>query len=177
MNNPSVDRWIAAHKIFFIIVTGLNLAHLRLERSLDANNEEHIHESLRVCTNLFSASAAAFHLAGDFDKPEDYENFVRPTMPEGFSGLYSADHALLMGILKRLRPKLKTLQNNDTFKFSHLIYLQSLNAAYLAHQYVCESFVHDSNSLAGSTPGPQSIKDHFRIRSLNNAGCPVVGKS
>ncbi len=176
-NNASFERWVAAHRVFFVIVAGLNLSHIRLENCLEANDEEGIHESLRLCTTLFTASAAAFHLAGDFEKPDDYENFVRPTMPEGFSGLYSADHATLMSILKRLRPRLNELQDSDTFKFNHLMYLQSLNSAYLAHQYVCESFVHDSISLAGNTPGPQSLRDHFRVRALSNAGCPMAKKS
>jgi hypothetical protein len=174
--NASLQRWYAAHQIFFVIVAGLNLAHTRLEMCLNAQDDDGISENLRLCTGLLIASAAAFHLAGDFEKIDDYENVVRPTLPEGFTGLYSADHAVLMGILKRLRPQLNALQDNDSFRFDHCMYLQAMNASYESHRYVCEQFVHDKNSLAG-TSGAQSLRDHFRVRALSNAGCPMAKKS
>ena len=148
----ALRRWVRGHHAFFVLIQGLLLGHERLVRAMRAGQSPRIQAMLDWTVELWWASAAAFRLAGDFDA-HAYATIVRPSMApphvsEGFSGLHSADHTELIGMLKATRPAIE--DRCVTHPAEHRSYLWALSSVYDSHVYVCEELVGDGPSLKHS---------------------------
>lgn len=172
-------RWKIGHHTFFVLTQTLILVHTQLAGALEQADLSAAREALSLATRLWWGTAAAFRYTGDFPA-EDYESIVRPSMSppflkDGFSGFFSSDHVYLIRALKRLQPSLKTLPTE--LGPAHRSYLQSLDAAYETHAFVCEAFVgagHSlrSNQLDRSAVGPTFIRSNLKSRAMTAAGHP-----
>ncbi len=148
----ALRRWVRGHHAFFVLIQGLLLGHEQLVRAMRAGQPLRIQAMLDWTVELWWASAAAFRLAGDFDA-HAYATVVRPSMSsphvsEGFSGLHSADHTELIGMLKATRSAIE--DRCVTHPAEHRSYLWALSSVYDSHVYVCEEFVGDGSSLKSS---------------------------
>jgi hypothetical protein len=154
----SLARWRIGHHLFFILIQGLVLALRRFEFALEVGSTQDAASRLESATSLLWASAIAMRFAGDFD-PDEYNYDVRPTMappqvPDGFSGLLSQDHHVMIEILKRLRPvfaapPLGLERSRDRF-------VAALDSAYRCHIFVCRRFA------GGETPSLRTAKGNAR---------------
>ncbi len=135
--------WKGFHWLFFINIQGLIICLRRLEASLTVGDVSAASAELETATDLMLASGASMELAGSFNRQE-YEHHIRPSMmpPQvkstDFSGLMSWDHASLMEIWKRLRPRFETLPTKLSAQHARFIsaYLCMANA----HSAVCQKF-------------------------------------
>jgi len=172
----AIERWKNGHLMFVSLTDGLILAHRRAISALGRDDAAEAGCALHDCSSLFAASAAAMRLTGDME-PREYEE-VRaimspPRVPEGFSGLFNADHRQLLGVTKPLGALLR--QPPAQLAWSREAYWQALNDAYAAHRWVCQRLVNEAPSLIGTTHGsarPAHEKlERFAKRALYFAGC------
>ncbi len=172
----ALRRWENGHHLFFVLTQTLIVIHKRLERSLTDRDWRAASEHLADATQLWWASAAAFHFASDFT-PAAFDTIVRPSMAapherDGFSGLLSADHGHLLKLLKSLKPLLKLLPPELAGR--HRTYLWGLDAVYESHAMVCEIHVGGKPSLKmelarTEAPAPEAIRN-LKSRTLEFAG-------
>jgi hypothetical protein len=138
----ALARWKKGHHVFFLFLQGLIMSVHRFERALKLRNNLKAGKALSTATNLMWGSAAALRYAGDF--PEKiYDNFVRvsmspPNVNDGFSGLLSFDHAVLIRQLIQLKETFKQLPPD--LKKQHQRFVWAMSTAYDSHKYVCASF-------------------------------------
>lgn len=141
---PELARWINGHHAFFPLIQALVLTHSVLIQALLHGERERAAEGLWLSSLLLRSSAAAMRLAGDM-APAEYATVVRPTMPEGFSGLMSADHAVLLNMVRSL--KRYAQQRPHTLYQPFLAYRLAVVETYGAHVHVCSQHVGGSASL------------------------------
>jgi hypothetical protein len=180
----ALRRWMRGHHAFFVLIQGLLLAHERLVRAMRAGQSPRIQAMLDWTIELWWAAAGAFRLAGDFDA-QAYATVVRPSMSpphvsEGFSGLHSADHTELIGMLKATRGAIE--DRCVTHPAEHRSYLWALSSVYDSHVYVCEEFVGDGPSLksSGSRYGSRAtavLAGPLKQRAMYGAGAPSAAGS
>jgi hypothetical protein len=135
-DGSSLQRWLTGHHLFFVEIQAIILAvDLYVREPNDAN--------LRHVIALLRGSATSMQFAADFS-PAAYEP-VRQSMahldPE-FSGLFSADHRVMMQRLKKLK---ETVARHPS-DFRDL--KDAISIAYNAHAHVCRRVVGDGGSLA-----------------------------
>jgi hypothetical protein len=172
----SLKRWETGHHLFSVLIQATIVAHKHLERSIVRQDWISVNDSLAEATQLWFACAAAFHYTADF-APSDFDTIVRPSMEppyelEGFSGLFSPDHAQLIQTLGKLKPLLRTLP--PECKRRHATYLWAVDAVYESHAWVCKLQVGDKPSLKGQAagddiPAPDKIRG-LKTRTLRLAG-------
>ncbi len=173
-----LGRWRRAHHAFFVLIQALILTHRAIERALSGGDEPGAAEGLRRAADLLWGATAAMRLAGDMS-PEEYAVIRRsmepPAMSAGFSGLHSADHAVLLQALKRLKPLLEA--GPPRLRAPLLGYQRAVDAAYRSHAWVCQRFVGEAPSLRmeahgaeDAQSGPERLIHHFRRRYLGLMG-------
>jgi hypothetical protein len=155
----SIERWIVGHHLFFVEIQTIIVAIDAYERApTDAN--------LRAVVDLIRGSATSMQFAGNFTR-EGYEP-VRESMAhldEDFSGIFSADHRLMIRKLGKLK---RAIDANSSL---HRDLKDAIEVAYKAHAYVCRRFVGDGGSLANhETVAWQTILNKFMPRALAKIG-------
>ncbi|MEX0618424.1 MAG: hypothetical protein WDZ76_14560 [Pseudohongiellaceae bacterium] len=169
-------RWQTGHHAFFVLIQGIVINQRQLLARLRQGNISASRAAFKRATRLLDASAAAMRLTGRM--PASCYDAVResmtpPSVPAGFSGLWSIDHRAMIDELKALKRQIVVL--DDDLIEDHQSWMAALDRAYQSHAYVCEQFVGDGPSLAMRTEkntsqrsGLQSL-DAFRERTLNLA--------
>jgi hypothetical protein len=117
-------------------------------------------------------------LAGDMT-PTEYDlvraHMAPPRVPEGFSGLFDADHRLLLQLTKRLGVLLQDVR--PELSWAREEYWLSINDAYAGHRHVCERLIGQSSSLATAAsterPGHETLEG-FAKRALAMGGYPAA---
>jgi hypothetical protein len=165
------ERWRNGHLAFTALIDGLILFHLAAIGAIERHDHPGAASSLRAAARLLLAAAAAMRLTGDMT-PEDYDEvraiMTPPRVPEGFSGLFNADHRQLLRLAKQLGQLLK--EPGAELVWPREEYWLALNDAYSSHRWVCQKLVGAAPSLASASrwneqPGPQKI-EAFARRSL-----------
>jgi hypothetical protein len=172
----ALERWETGHHLFSILIQALIVVHKQLARGIEVKDWNVVDETLTEATQLWFACAAAFHFTGDFPR-SDFQTIVRPSMEppherEGFSGLFSPDHAVLLQVIEKLRPLLLKLPVQ--LKRRHRNYLWALDAMYESHAWVCQLQVGNKPSLKAKAagddiPAPEKIRK-LKTRTLKSAG-------
>ncbi|MEM8570011.1 MAG: siderophore biosynthesis protein [Pseudomonadota bacterium] len=140
------EIWKEFHWAFFIDTQGLILCMKRFERALNQGDLEAACVELNAASDLMEASAAAMVLAGMFTR-EEYETDIRVSMAppnvssEGFSGLMSWEHGVLVGIWRDLRSKFSSLP--DVLEQPHARFCDAYRKMADGHVHVCAKFVGD----------------------------------
>ncbi|MEL7038320.1 MAG: siderophore biosynthesis protein [Cyanobacteria bacterium J06592_8] len=180
----SYQVWQGFHWSFFVNIQGLIICLSRFENYLNSENFDRAETELKTATDLMLASGAAMALAGSFSHDE-YEQYIRPMMAPphvksaDFSGLMSWDHACLMKLWKRLRPRFKSLPS--TLKSQHEQFIQAYIELATAHKAVCEKFGgEETGSLRFDRGNAIKTLDKFSLRRLemiapeqqSKKGCP-----
>jgi hypothetical protein len=187
--NP-LHRWRVGHHLFFVLIQGLILALRRFELATTKSMQVEAALHLESATSLLWASAVVMRFAGDFPE-KDYDDQVRSTMmpprvSDGFSGLLSHDHRVMLEILKRLRPVFAQLpagleRPRDRF-------LAALNSAYECHIFVCRRFAGDKapslRTATGNARSAVEVLEKFRQSRIElvapvkvpTKGCPIRHK-
>jgi hypothetical protein len=135
-------RWIVGHHVFAAITQGVIWALQRFEQAARQQRLEDAEAALRLTSELFTASAAAFRFAAGFD-PKHYDQVIRPSMsppvvPEGFSGGMSVDHGHLITVMRRLREPLAAAR--ALHADAHAEMSAALAQVYDDHKFVCARF-------------------------------------
>jgi hypothetical protein len=155
----SIERWLTGHHLFFVEIQAIILAiHVYDQAPTDRN--------LQTVADLIRGSATSMQFAGNFTRAA-YDP-VRQSMAhlaEGFSGLLSADHRVLMRELK----KLKRAADSSSPAYHDL--KDAIEVAYKAHAHVCERFVGDAGSLANKDGTAwKTILSRYLPRALSRIG-------
>ena len=95
-----------------------------------------------------------------------------PHVPEGFSGLFNADHRCMLSVTKKLGTLLH--QEWREIAWAREEYWRALNDAYSAHRWVCQRLVKEAPSLATASrdleqPAPEKLEG-FARRALLFSG-------
>jgi hypothetical protein len=133
-------RWLRGHQIFLILIQAMiQITATMADPARSARRDD----ALAMLTTLFEASAAAMRHTANFD-PLIYDRMIRPSMApphivNGFSGLFSSDHRML---LQLLRSEGETLRQG-AFACPHLQakMIAALGKLYDDHGAVCAQFV------------------------------------
>lgn len=144
VQGPELARWINGHHAFFPLIQALLLTHKVSMQALKDDDLERAAEGLWLSSLLLRASAVAMKLAGDM-APEAYTAVVRPTMPQGFSGMMSADHAALVRLVRNLKGYAQ--QPSHALRHPLLAYRLAVLETYGAHIHVCTQHVGHAASL------------------------------
>ena len=173
MSSRPMRRWQVGHHAFFVLLQGLILAQRQLLSALQAKDISGARKLLQRISTMLEAAAIAMQLAADMSSQEYEEirlSMQPPHVPEGFSGLWSPDHKLLLTELRQLKlilssPEAKQL-NQEIEDWQ-----RALDKVYSAHVLVCERFVGDAPSLAAMRAGtekkPLDTLEALRQRSLS----------
>jgi hypothetical protein len=177
--DDALRRWVRGHHVFMVFAQGSALAARNLSHCAAAGDMEGAVVATRVATALMCSSRAALRFAGDVTNLA-YRSEIRPTLmppvaPPKMSGLRWRDHEALVRQLAAARDGFAWLAR------SHPELLQGfraeLEATYLAHRGVCESFVGtESPSLLATSRSERSavgVLDQFRelrLQLLPEAG-------
>jgi len=163
----SIQRWITGHQMFFVEIQAIIL-------SIDAYERAPTDANLRVITDLIRGSASSMQLAGNFTSAA-YEP-VRESMAhldKDFSGLFSADHRIMIGKLAKLKRSMQSVSS------TYCDLKDAIEIAYKAHAHVCKRFVGDHGSLANeSSVAWRTILSKYLPRTLSKIGFrfePPVG--
>ena len=155
----ALERWKIGHRHFFSQIQSIVLA-------IKEYRQSPCDERLKVIADVILGSAAAMQFCADF-ADDDYE-LVRESMAsvdEKFSGIFSADHRMMLHELKKLRASLPE-RNAARCELE-----DAINVVYAAHAFVCRRFVGDNGSLAnGAAPAWQTITSKFMKRTLRLIG-------
>lgn len=144
--NPPTAReiWQEFHWAFFLYTQGLILCLRRFALMLDRKDIEGARLELEAAAELMRASATAMQLAGSFTR-EEYESDVRISMTppnvksDGFSGLMSWEHGVLVNLWRSLRPRFADLP--DALAPAHANFAQAYRSMADGHVHVCSRFV------------------------------------
>ncbi len=166
MSNHTLKRWQVGHQLFFLFIQSAMLALHNAEQYLAQRNLSAGSKSLRHAANMMKSSSLAMKYGGDFPQV-DYENIIRPSMPDRFSGMGSMDHANLVKIMAGIRKNKQAMQ--DFFGEEYKNFVLSVQQAYDAHIYVCERFMNDKPSLRSSEfhPGAPQVLAEFKCKRLS----------
>ncbi|MDO5611881.1 MAG: hypothetical protein Q4G14_01400 [Paracoccus sp. (in: a-proteobacteria)] len=143
------DIWQEFHWAFFLNTQGLILSLQRFALLQDAGDMAGAAGELDAAAVLMDASAAAMQLAGSFTRA-DYETEVRPSMTpphvqsEGFSGLMSWEHGVLVNLWRSLRPRFAELP--DALAPAHARFANAYRCMAEGHVNVCARFVGNGNA-------------------------------
>jgi hypothetical protein len=175
--STAIRRWITVHHIFIAQLQGLLLVHRILRDDLTRGDMTAAGRDLLIAAELLRASAAAMALAKGIESGE-YANEVRPSMQppnvaQGFSGLWSADHAAVLQTMRQVGP---ILSNTPALGPCRDTYLRILSKVYVAHADICAAFVGSGASLQmlvetdATESGADQLRGRLRLRTLTYAG-------
>lgn len=167
MNTPELARWKVGHKIFFLFIQAALMSLHNAESYLTQKKQHEGILSLKNAASMMRASALAMRYSADFKK-ECYENIIRPSMPERFSGLGSMDHAYLVKIMTRIKKNEENMHN--FFGTAYDDFVISVQQAYDAHIFVCEQFIVNQKSLrsAQAHSVATEVLTDFKIKRLSS---------
>lgn len=138
------EIWQEFHWAFFLDTQGLILSLRRFSLLLDRGDIPAAAAELDTATELMDASTAAMQLAGQVPR-EDYEGDVRTSMTppnvqsDGFSGLMSWEHGVLVNLWRTLRPRFGSLP--EVLLPSHARFVDAYRGMADGHVNVCAKFV------------------------------------
>lgn len=147
MYPDALRRWVHGHRLFFALIQAAIVALNQATRTPGP-----------VCPRGTASAAAFLHagaealrLTASFS-PADYAETVRPSMepphaPQGFSGLWSADHRALVTRLRLWGQSHRMTCTSDCRE--HRSLREAVADSYAAHLGVCERFVGSRPSLLG----------------------------
>ncbi|MFC0696323.1 hypothetical protein [Paraburkholderia humisilvae] len=166
---PNV-RWEIGHHAFFTTIQALSFSLSCLLHAIEEDRLSDINSALELATSLVLGSSAVMKYASAFSASE-YSEIVRPTMPDGFSGIYNFDHRYLVGLFGRLRGVVPILVVRSSDMYSQ--FLTAVGAMYEAHAGVCSRFGGGTlPSLRMKAQGTSTVQtsvellDKFRIKRL-----------
>ncbi|MEW1720248.1 hypothetical protein [Streptomyces sp. NPDC093109] len=143
-------RWLHGHRLFFALIQATTVGIAQAVHATDPAAADRGAAAAAVCLR---AGTAALRIASDFPAT-DYEKLIRPSMEPphqplpGFSGLWSADHRVLIDQLRTWgrtpRARAGSASGRDL--------RTALEEAYAAHVGVCAHFVGTGPSLLGGSP-------------------------
>lgn len=159
-----IDRWKIGHRFFFAQIQGLICAVMVFRKYPSGEALDDVSELLLGSAVMMQFSADL--LGGTYDPVRlDMEQYH-----EGFTGLYSADHAALVRSYHELRSA------KDVFPEEYARLRLALETLYLAHSTVCKKFAGDNGSLANdSVIAWRTILAKFLPRVLKKAGIDDSG--
>ncbi|QHC23792.1 hypothetical protein [Streptomyces sp. GS7] len=150
-NTPAQQRWIHGHRLFFTLTQA---AIVGLQDALTAPSARSCGPGVEATRVFLRASASAMRLTASFPRSA-YERVVRPSMAppqhsaQGFSGLWSADHRVLITRLRAWGAMHSEICRDSCKIRRHL--LDAVDEVYTAHIGICERFIGDGSSLLGGT--------------------------
>ncbi len=150
-DTPPQQRWIHGHRLFFTLTQA---AIVGLQDALAAPRARSCGPGVQATRVFLHASAAAMRLTTSFPRSA-YEHIVRPSMSppqhsaQGFSGLWSADHRVLITRLRAWGAMHNEICR-DSCKIRRRL-LDAVDEVYTAHIDICERFVGDGPSLLGGS--------------------------
>jgi hypothetical protein len=173
-------RWLVGHQLFFALIQGAVVGLNCFTRAAAGQATSEADEGLALAAAFLRSSAAAMKFASDF-APDDYEATVRPAMApprvrEGFSGLQTRDHAYLVRVFGAVKPALAAL---DGQAGAHQEFVESVVAAYAAHEFICARFrgsVLPSLRMAAASRGKTGRTGTDVIRELMQARLALVSR-
>ncbi len=169
----AMQRWQVAHRYFFCIIQGIVANLDRLQSAIDNKDWNAANQIFYRTGRLLVGAAATMKLAGDFSG-EDYEKIIRPSMPEGFSGLLSADHRAMVTRLTKLKAHIAVLPKETAE--AHDFFTRSLAICYDSHIHVCSEFGGDNapSLLASKSEktGVEMLDSFKRNRLASISKCP-----
>ncbi|GAA2991021.1 hypothetical protein [Streptomyces fulvorobeus] len=151
------QRWIQGHRLFFALTQATVIA---LRHALRAPSPAGSALGLESAAHFLRASASALRITASFDA-QAYHDTVRPSMappqaPRGFSGLWSADHRVLVQSLREWG--LAAPARSSILRPAHRRLVEVLTDVHHAHVGVCSRFVGSGPSLLrGAEPGVQVL--------------------
>jgi hypothetical protein len=171
------QRWIQGHRLFFALTQATVVS---LRHALRAPSPAGSALGLESAAHFLRASASALRITASFGV-QDYHDTVRPSMtppraPGGFSGLWSADHRVLVQSLREwgLAAPAKT----SALRPAHRRLVEVLSEVHHAHVGVCSRFVGSGPSLLrGAEPGVQVLDRLCRRRRAALDAAPAAGRS
>jgi hypothetical protein len=143
LGNYIARRWIRGHRIFAVLTQCLIFEVGLFEEANRSQDWSGVGESAEALGQLLRACAWSLELTGDYPA-QMYESLVRETMsppnqPDGFSGLLSSDHHLLVKRLREAKPAMELLRDRDPAR--HRLITDALAQVYDSHKFVCSRFV------------------------------------
>ncbi|OQD57743.1 hypothetical protein BM536_001275 [Streptomyces phaeoluteigriseus] len=168
------QRWIHGHRLFFALTQATVVA---LRHALRAPSPAGSALGLESAAHFLRASAAALRITASFDA-QDYHDTVRPSMappqaPRGFSGLWSADHRVLVQSLREWG--LAAPAKPSSLRPAHRRLVEVLTDVHHAHVGVCSRFVGSGPSLLrGAEPGVQVLDRLCRRRRTALDAAPAA---
>ncbi|MFI6588429.1 hypothetical protein [Embleya sp. NPDC050493] len=165
------ERWIQGHRLFFALTQATVIA---LRHALHAPSPAETAHGLDSAAHFLRACASALRITASFGV-DDYHDIVRPSMAPphvrrtGFSGLWSADHRVLVRCLREWGLAAPT--KSATLRPAHRRLVEVLTEVHHAHVGVCSRFVGSGPSLLrGAEPGVQALE---RLCQRRRAGLDV----
>lgn len=161
---PAQQRWIHGHRLFFALTQA---AIVGLQDALAAPQARSCGPGVQATRVFLRASAAAMRLTASFSRSE-YQCTVRPSMtpPQhsaaGFSGLWSADHRVLIARLRAWGAMHGAICVDSCITRRRL--LDAVDEVYAAHIGVCDRFVGDGPSLLGGSENSRTTLDELARR-------------
>lgn len=143
------EIWQEFHWAFFLNTQGLILCLRRFALLLERGQIDAAGTELDAAAELMRASSAAMQLAGSFTRSE-YEADVRASMAppnvqsEGFSGLMSWEHGVLVNLWRSLRPCFAALP--EALAPAHARFAHAYRDMADGHVNVCARFVGDHSA-------------------------------
>jgi len=168
------QRWIQGHRLFFALTQATVVA---LRHALRAPSPAGSALGLESAAHFLRASASALRITASFDA-QDYHDTVRPSMappqaPRGFSGLWSADHRVLVQSLREWG--LAAPAKSSTLRPAHRRLVEVLSDVHHAHVGVCSRFVGSGPSLLrGAEPGVQVLDRLCQRRRTDLDAAPAA---
>lgn len=167
---PARQIWQEFHWVFFVNTQALIICIRRLRSCLDRSDWCGAETELDSAAQLLAASGAAMQLAGSFTR-RDYDSTVRPSMEpaqvgvDGFSGLMSWDHGMLITEWRKLRPLLADLP--DSLAPAHQRFVESYASMADGHVRICSKFVDETaGSLRNADRGALASLRQFKKARL-----------
>ncbi|GAA2921292.1 hypothetical protein GCM10010446_01650 [Streptomyces enissocaesilis] len=159
------QRWIQGHRLFFALTQATVVA---LRHALRAPSAAGSALGLESAAHFLRASASALRITASFDT-QDYHDTVRPSMTPphvprtGFSGLWSADHRVLVQSLSEWGQAASA--KSSILRPAHRRLVDVLTDVHHAHVGVCSRFVGSAPSLLrGAEPGAHVLDRLCRRR-------------
>ncbi|WP_424638462.1 hypothetical protein [Embleya sp. AB8] len=169
------ERWIQGHRLFFALTQATVVA---LRHALHASSSAESALGLESAAHFLRASAAALRVTASFG-PADYHDIVRPSITPphvpraGFSGLWSADHRVLVRGLREWGRVAPT--RSATLRPAHRRLIEVLTDVHHAHVGVCSRFVGSGPSLLrGAEPGVRVLERLCRRRRADLDAPPAT---
>ncbi|AXG81095.1 hypothetical protein [Streptomyces paludis] len=148
-------RWLHGHRLFFALIqaTTVGVAEALHATGPGTAGREAADRGAASAAVCLRAGTAALRIASDFPAT-DYEELIRPSMEPphqpvpGFSGLWSADHRVLIDQLRTWGRSPRAREGSAAGRALRA----ALEEAYAAHVGVCRRFVGTGPSLLGGSP-------------------------